>query len=80
MFRESYTKFYTIIVAALALGFVGMEMNSWFSGDNQLTGMATAAETGHIIGIGGGEIAFLAIGLVVGAAIIGAVHQAYRLD
>ena len=79
MFRQSYTKFYTIIIGALALGFVGMELTSWLGGGgNQITGMATAAETSHIVGIGGGELAFLSIGLVVGAAIVGAIYQAHH--
>ncbi len=77
MFRESYAKFYTIIVAALSVGFVGMELRPWHPAD-RLTGMVTLADTSHLMGLGGSELAFFAIGLVVGAAIIGALHQAFQ--
>ncbi|RME31856.1 hypothetical protein D6789_01330 [Candidatus Woesearchaeota archaeon] len=80
---ESYAKFYTIVVAALGLGFLGMELRSWTGstnyGSHMVTGMVTT-DAGHIIGIGGSELAFLVIGLVVGAAIVSAVYQAFRTE
>ena len=84
MFKESYTKFYAFMIAALILGFVGMEVATVGIGGGELSGMATHTVEGAESALGastpGSNMLFLLIGIVVGAIIVGTAVYIYSYE
>ncbi len=84
MHKATYTRFFVLVVAALAIGFVGMEAVTTSVGVGSLTGMAvTVADAGPGLtatASPGSNLLFLFIGLVGGAVIVGTAVYLYSVE
>lgn len=87
MHPQTYTRFYSLIALALALGFIGMEVATTGVAikSGQLTGMATQTVddagpslTGNATA--GSNLIFLLIGVFAGAVIVGTAIYIYNIE
>lgn len=87
MHPETYTRFYTFVVIALFVGFVGMEVATTgvVLHEGDLTGYATHTVTDAGQGLTGyatpgTNLVFLAIGLLAGAVLVGTAVYIYSIE
>lgn len=82
MHPHSYTKFYALIVFALAVGFIAMEVSTGglTPSGSLVSGMAVNDVDGVLAGSGFSDIVLLIVGFVVGAICAGVLIHLYHAE